>query len=95
MKILALEEETPGVKPEQFLEYLKSEAKKIWELYQEGIIREFYFRGEPKEAVLIMEATSMEEANQVLGSLPLVQAGLITFEVIPLIPYTGFSRLFV
>jgi hypothetical protein len=31
----------------------------------------------------------------VLGMLPLVQQGLITFEVIPLVPYPGFSRLFV
>ena len=82
MKILALEKETPGVKPELFLEHLKPEAKKIWELYQEGIIREFYFREDLTEAVLILEATGAEEANRVLGSLPLVRAGLITFEVI-------------
>ena len=28
-----------------------------------------------------------------LDSLPLVQAGLIRFEVIPLVPYPGFERL--
>jgi hypothetical protein len=34
------------------------------------------------------------EAQRLLETLPLVQAGLITFEVIPLIPYPGFERLF-
>ena len=29
-----------------------------------------------------------------LETLPLVQAGLIRFEVIPLVPYPGFGRLF-
>jgi muconolactone delta-isomerase len=94
MKILALEKESPDVKPEQFAKYLKLEAKKIWELYQDGFIREIYFRQDHAEAVLILESTNTEEANQLLNRLPLVEAGLITFEVIPLIPYPGFSRLF-
>jgi hypothetical protein len=29
----------------------------------------------------------------VLSGLPLVNAGLIAFELIPLVPYSGFSRL--
>ena len=32
--------------------------------------------------------------QQALDSLPLVQAGLIHFDVIPLVPYPGFMRLF-
>lgn len=38
--------------------------------------------------------TDLEEAHQVLDSLPLVKAGLITFDIIRLTPYTGFARLF-
>jgi len=33
-------------------------------------------------------------AEAALDSLPLVQAGLIRFELIPLSPYPGFARLF-
>jgi len=29
----------------------------------------------------------------VLNELPLVQAGLIAFDIIPLAPYDGFNRL--
>lgn len=94
MKILALEKESPDIKPEQFANHLKLEAKRIWELYQDGIIREIYFRQDHSEAVLILESANTEEANQLLNSLPLVMAGLITFEIIPLIPYPGYSRLF-
>jgi hypothetical protein len=66
----------------------------VWELYQSGVIRELYFRGDRSDAILILECADEGEAQQVLDSLPLVQAGLITFEVIPLVPYPGFGRLF-
>jgi muconolactone delta-isomerase len=95
MKILAMEKETPGVKPEQFVKHLKHEARRVWELYQDGLIRETYFRQDHSEAIFIMECESVDEANEVLASMPLVKAGLITFDVIPLIPYPGFSRLFI
>jgi hypothetical protein len=94
MKILAMEIETEGVKPEQYQPHLKTEARRVWELYQSGLIRELYFRADRSEAVLVLECADINEAQQTLESLPLVQAGLITFEVIPLIPYPGFGRLF-
>ena len=94
MKIIALEKEIPGTQPEDFISHLKTEATRVWELYQSGHIRELYFREERNEAILILECADSEEAHQLLGSLPLVQAGLISFEVISLIPYPGFERLF-
>jgi hypothetical protein len=94
MKILAMEIETKGVQPEQYGPHLKAEARRVWELQQSGVIRELYFRADRSEAVLILECADIHEAQQVLKSLPLVQAGLITFEVIPLIAYPGFARLF-
>jgi len=66
----------------------------VWALYQEGLIRELYFRADRSEAVLVLECASLDEARAALGSLPLVQAGLIRFELVPLRPYPGFSRLF-
>jgi muconolactone delta-isomerase len=94
MKILAMEIETEGIQPEQYRPHLQAEARRVWELYQSGTIRELYFRADRSEAVLMLECADAGEAQQVLASLPLVQAGLITFEVIPLIPYPGFARLF-
>ena len=61
---------------------------------QAGVFRELYFRQDRPEAVLILECADVEEAEGALNSLPLVKAGLITFEIIPLVPYPGFARLF-
>lgn len=94
MKILAMEKEKPGTKPDQFADQLKTEAMRVWSLYKEGVVRELYFRQDRSEAVLMLECANATAAHQVLDTLPLVQSGLIEFEVIPLVPYSGFSRLF-
>ena len=44
--------------------------------------------------MLILECNDKREAESALASLPLVKKGLIAFEVISLIPYDGFARLF-
>jgi len=94
MKILALEKDVPGIAPEQFHPHLRSEAARVWELYQAGALREIYFRQDRHAAVLVLKCATLEEAESLLESLPLVKQGLIEFEVIPLAPYPGFARLF-
>jgi hypothetical protein len=94
MKILALEKEIAGVSSEQFQQWLKPEARKVWEFYLSGKVREMYFRQDQHMAVLVLECSGVQEANEILHSLPLVSAGLISFEVIPLEPYPGLARLF-
>ncbi len=95
MKILAIEEELPGTTDEDFKQLLKAEAVRAWQLYQAGVFRELYFRADQPAAVLMLECSDIEEASAVLSTLPLVEAGLITFDLIPLKAYPGFSRLFV
>ena len=95
MKILAIEKEVPGVTSEQFTPpLLKAEALRAWELHQAGVIRELYFRADRPDAVLVLECASVEAADEALSTLPLVKAGLIAFDLMPLKPYPGFARLF-
>lgn len=94
MKILALEHEVPGAAAEAFERYKTAEARKAWDLYQAGVFRELYFRADQNEAVLVLECESVEEAQEILSTLPFVQNRLIAFEVIPLKAYPGFNRLF-
>ncbi len=94
MKILAVETPIPETGPDAFRPHIRSEALRVHELWQAGIIREAYFRQERAEAVLVLECRDAPEAERVLQSLPLVHEHLITFELIPLRPYSGFYRLF-
>lgn len=95
MKILALEVENypvnwGDIEPS----LLQSEAMRVYELEQQNLIRQIYFRADSKSAVIEWEAGTVEEVRGLLADFPLVKAGLIHFDVIPLMPYSGFSRLF-
>lgn len=94
MKILALERECDGSGAKRFEKYARAEARRVWELYQSGHIREMFFRSDQRYAVLILECRDADEANEILSTLPLVKNRLIYFESIPLVPYPGFERLF-
>lgn len=92
MKILALEKETARVDWSLHSETLKLEAEHVYKLYLDGVIREIYFN-EKKNAVLLMECESIDRAESIIKSFPLVTNGLIRFEIMSLHPYTGLSRL--
>ncbi len=94
MKLIAIEKELPGKTAADFQPHLTAEAKRAWELYQAGIFRELYFHQTDHVAVLVLECDGLAEAQEALATLPLVKAGFIAFDVLPLVPYPGFSRLF-
>lgn len=94
MKLLALERELGDFPTQAYRPHLKAEAARVWALYQAEVLREIYFRADQHTAVLVLECSDEATARAVLDSLPLVQAGLIAFDLIPLTPYTGLSRLF-
>ena len=95
MKSLSIERELPDVDLSVITPELgRAEALQAWALYQAGVVRELYFRADKLEAVLILECAGVEETAAALATLPLVQAGLIAFALIPLKAYPGFARLF-
>jgi muconolactone delta-isomerase len=94
MMLLALEREVPGATADRFQPLLKDEARQIWALQQSGALREIHFRTDRHTAVLVLECDSAEAARRLLAGLPLVAAGLIEFEILPLAPYDGLARLF-
>ena len=94
MKFLALEKEIPDVDNNRFTqELLRMEAVQAWKLTQQAIFREIYFRSDSHEAVIILECDSLEFAHDALNSLPLMQAGLIAFDIAPLVPYRRFCTV--
>ncbi len=93
MKILAIEKEMPEVANSDYKPWLEPEARKAWELHQEGFIRELYFTDDHC-AVLILEARDKAHAQEIVDQLPLVQQKLIDFDLLTLNAYPGFARLF-
>ena len=94
MQIIALEHERRSFAEMESDSVLRAEARTLWALQQQGFVRAAYFRGDRREAVLVLEAQNVGECEAQLSRLPLVQGGYIQFELIPLVPYDGFARLF-
>jgi Muconolactone delta-isomerase len=79
---------------EQVLPLVKPEAAKVWELYASDRLRSIHYIADKSGAVLLCEANTVEEINTMIAQLPMAQAGVMQFEVIPLLPYTGTEELF-
>ena len=94
MKMLVLPKPIEGVSREEMLRHAPAEIQAVWELYKQGIVREFYTRAnEAGRVVLVLESASEEEAREALSVLPFVQLHLIDFDFIPLAPFFGLENL--
>jgi hypothetical protein len=100
VRVLAIERDGPcaerrqgaPIRPDAVL--LALEARRVWELQQADVLREIHFRADRAAAVLVLECADLGAARAAVESLPLVAAGMIAFELIPLVPYPGYARLF-
>jgi hypothetical protein len=94
MKILVLPKSVEGVTRDQMMPHAPAEIQAVWELYKQGVVREFYTRAnEQGRVVLMLESASEESARNALSVLPFVQLHLIDFDFIPLAPFFGLENL--
>jgi len=95
VKVVAIGRPRSGVGWVDIAPYVSEEARHVWELYESERVREFYLRADERPGVvLVFECEDAAEAERLVGSLPIVEAGLLDFEVIALRPYVGLRRLF-
>jgi hypothetical protein len=94
VRVLAIGHTQPGIRWEHIAPYVGVEARSVWELYESDRVREFYLQANHRPGVvLVFESDDVSEAERVVAALPMVKAGLLDFEVIPLRPYIGFREL--
>lgn len=94
MQLLALSRRLDGTTPEKLAALAADEARVAWQLHTEGVLRSVHLCPERPGSAIVMECASLEDAKAVLQRLPMVRAGLITFEVSRMLPYTGWAALF-
>ena len=76
------------------LPYVKPEAEKVWEYYASDVVRSIYYIADMSGAVLMYEAESLTAMQKIASEFPMVKAGVLKTEVLPLKPYTGLESLF-
>jgi hypothetical protein len=94
MQFLALSRRLEGTTPEKLGAHAADEAREAWRLHTEGVLRSVHLCPDRPGSVIVLECSSLEEAQVALQRLPMVRAGLIAFEVSRMLPYTGWAALF-
>jgi len=95
MEFLAvMRRRTEAFSSEEFDKYLDDEAEAARAMYIGRAIRTVWSRGDTLGAVLLLEADSLEDAEKLIASLPLMRRGMLEREqLIPLRGYRGFGPL--
>lgn len=94
MKILCLDLPAEGVTMEQYAPHMTAEALHAWKLYKSGILRDIYFRQDRPGVAIFLECDSVKEAQTLMSDFPLANAGLLSFECIPLGTFANWENLF-
>ncbi len=93
MQILAIDKISEGVTAAILEPYLPQELAATINLYLQEKIRTFYFRKDRAGVVFVMECQSIQEAKEILATLPMVQEKLLDFDLIPIGPLMPIGRL--
>ena len=92
MKVLAVTSVKPG-SPEQLQQILPKEVPATLKLYLEGVVEQMWMRENRGGPVFLMAVETAEAAEAALARLPLVQAGLMTYELYPVGPLSALGLL--
>ena len=92
-KILAIGTINPGVEREKVFAMLPEEVRETANLYLDGKIDQWYSQQNGKGVVFILNVTDPAAAHEMLEKLPLGQAHLMSFELIPIGPLNPLRQL--
>ena len=92
-RILAIGTINPNVDQAKVLEVLPNEVRDTVNLYLDGKIDQWYSLQDRRGVVFILNVTDPKVAHEMLEKLPLGQAHLMSFELIPLGPLNQLRQL--
>jgi hypothetical protein len=92
-RILAIGTINPGVNPSTVKSILPTEVRETVKLYLDGKIDQWFSLQGRNGVAFILNVTDPTTAHDMLERLPLGQAHLMTFELIPLAPLNPLRQL--
>jgi hypothetical protein len=92
-KVLAIGRLVAPLTPEQRRGIMPKEVPDTARLYLSGKIDQWYVRQDGKGVVFLLNVSSVEEAHTLLEQLPLGQAKLMEFDLMPLGPLSPLRVL--
>ena len=92
MKVMAIGTLEP-LTPEQQKTYMPKEVPATLQLYLDGKMEQFWLRSDGRGVIFLMSTDTVEEAGALLKALPLGQAGILNFELMPIEPLMPLGML--
>lgn len=92
-EVLVIQTPKQGVTFQQVMAVIPAEIRATVKLYLDGKIREWYSRGDGKGVVVMVDATTEDEARALIESLPLAKAQLMDIQYIPVGPLMPLRAL--
>ncbi|WP_422923531.1 hypothetical protein [Singulisphaera sp. PoT] len=92
MKVMAIGTLKP-LTVEERQRYLPDEVPATLQLYLNGKMEQFWLRENESGVIFLMNVDSVEEADGLLKGLPLGQANLLTFDLLPIGPLLPLGML--
>ena len=92
MKVMAIGALKP-LSPGQRQKYLPREVPATLQLYLDGKMEQFWLRDNEAGVIFLMTVESVDEAEKLLKALPLGQADLLTFDLMPIGPLLPLGML--
>jgi hypothetical protein len=92
-RILAIGTVNPGVDPAALRSILPTEVRETVKLYLDGKIDQWFSLQGRSGVAFILNVTDPAAAHEMLEKLPLGQAHLMSFELIPLAPLNPLRQL--
>jgi hypothetical protein len=92
-KILAIGHLTAGTGRDKIMPVMQKEVRDTVRLYLAGEIDQWFVRRDQNGVVFILNFSSVDEARTALEKLPLGQAKLMEFDLIPLGPLAPLGLL--
>ena len=95
-EVLVIQTAKQGITPQQIQQIvaiMPAEIRATVKLYFDGKIRQWYSRGDGRGVVVLVEATTEDEARALIETLPLAKEQLMDYEYIPVGPLMPLRAL--
>lgn len=91
--VMVLLTKKPSVSMPDLMKVLPEEARETMLLYLNGKIGQWYSRADGKGVIFFLRCSTVEEAKEIMGTLPLDKEGMVDLEFIPVGPLSPMRFL--
>jgi hypothetical protein len=94
--VLVIQTAKQGITPQQvqqIVDIMPAEIRATVKLYFDGKIREWYSRGDGRGVVVLIDASTEDDARALIETLPLAKVQLMDYEYVPVGPLMPLRAL--